>query len=218
MTMQTTNRRSALDACRFAELHNFTSDFAGILIVLLYYILALATIPSLPVSPSDQNADPKNCPCCMLRSDKMSAEQQYPGSALTGGLEGRNILPRVQDYATFTALSHSIPAPNSARRLRACVACKESKVRCNRDEERLDDGCERCVKARRQCIVSASARNKRPRRNISNVASLESKVDALVAALKEKQAGDGEEHRVGSPADPASGQTNALSKDYNYGP
>jgi hypothetical protein len=147
----------------------------------------------------------------------MSAEQQQrPGSALTGGLEGRTILPLLQDHTTSMSPSHSMPAPNSARRLRACVACKESKVRCKRDEERPQDSCERCVSAGRQCIVSASARNRRPRRNISNVASLESKVDALVAALKEKQAGDVEEHRVESPIEPGSGQTNILSKDYKY--
>jgi hypothetical protein len=151
-----------------------------------------------------------------LGSDKMSAEQQRPGSALTGGLEGRGIQPRVQDHATFTSSPHLMPPPNSARRPRACVACKESKVRCKRDEERPGDSCERCVSGGRQCIVTASARNKRPRRNISNVASLETKVDALVAALKEKQAVDVEEHRVGSPDDSISGQTKVLSKNYKY--
>jgi hypothetical protein len=141
----------------------------------------------------------------ILVPDNMSAEQQRPGSALTGGLEGSKTLPRLQDHVTFTSPSDSIPATNVARRLKACVACKESKVRCKRDEERPEASCERCVSAGRQCIASASARNKRPRRNISTVASLESKVDALVAAMKEKQAGDVEEHRGASPADPMLG-------------
>lgn len=135
----------------------------------------------------------------------MSEEQQRPGSALTGGLEGSKILPRLQDHVTFSSPSDSIPATNIARRLRACVACKESKVKCKRDEERPEASCERCVSAGRQCIASVSARNKRPRRNISTVASLESKVDALVAALKEKQAGDVEEYRGMSPVDPMLG-------------
>ena len=204
--MQMTNRQSARDAGRFAELHKFQLRLCRDSHCVIY-LTRLAFRPKF-----------RSEGLSLLVSANISTEQQQqrPGPALTEGLDGRTILLPLQDHATFTSPSHSMPAPNSARRLRACVACKESKVRCKRDEERPEDSCERCVSAGRQCIVSASARNRRPRRNISNVASLESKVDALVAALKEKQPGDVEEHRVGSPIDPGSGQTNVLSKNYKY--
>lgn len=198
--MQTTNRQSARKYRPIRRVAQSQLRLAGIRNGL--YILH----PSL----SEQNADPKKLN--LLVPANMSAEKQPPGSALTGGLEGRRILPHVQDYATYTSPSASIPAPNIPRRLRACVACKESKARCKRDEERPEDSCERCISAGRHCILSASARTKRPRRNISTVASLESKVDALVAALKEKQAGDVEEHKLGSPVDSVLGQTNVLSQ------
>lgn len=118
----------------------------------------------------------------------------------------RKLLSPELDPAIYRSSSQPAPGHDSARRLRACVACKASKIRCKRDEDRPGDACDRCVSVGRQCVVSTPARNKRPRRNISTVASLESKVDALVAALKEKQAGDEEDHRLGSLIVPASGQ------------
>jgi hypothetical protein len=142
----------------------------------------------------------------------MLTEQQLHESALMGGLEGREILPRGQDRTVLASSSDLKAGPDSARRLRACVACKESKVRCKRDENRPGDACERCVSAGRQCIVSERAKNKRPKRNTGTVASLESKVDALVAAMKVTQAGGVEDRVQGSPIDPTLGWPNSLLK------
>jgi hypothetical protein len=141
----------------------------------------------------------------------MSTEQQHSGSALLGGSEHHTVLPSVPEHTILASASDATPGLDSARRLRSCVACKTSKVRCRRDGNRPADACGRCVSTGRECIVMARAKSKRPRRNISTVASLESKVDALVAALKVTQTGGFGDRRLESPIDSVSGQLKSHS-------
>lgn len=136
----------------------------------------------------------------------MSAEQQNISSAPAEGLDGPSNLFSMQNQA-ISSSPQSIPGPNSSRRPRACLPCRESKLRCKRNEERPTDDCERCISAGRECIIPAASRRKRQRRNVSNVASLESKFDALVAALKHNQEGDVDQNAVENPTDSASGES-----------
>jgi Fungal Zn(2)-Cys(6) binuclear cluster domain len=137
----------------------------------------------------------------------MSAEQAPTRPVRTERLEGHSRPPRIQNHTISTSSPQPLPAPNSSRRLKACISCRGSKLRCKRNEERPEDSCDRCISAGRQCIIPAPARKRRPRRNISTVASLESKVDALVAALKQKQAGHAEGNGGESPLDSLSGES-----------
>lgn len=148
----------------------------------------------------------------------MSVEQEPERHVGTGRWDGRSNLPYVENHEVSTGSSQPILVPNDSRRLRACLSCRDSKLRCKRNEESPEDGCERCVGTGRQCIVPAPVRKRRPRRNISTVASLESKVDALLVALKQKQAGEIEDNEGQSSLDFLPGESIIFWKgETSYG-
>ncbi|KAI5288077.1 hypothetical protein KEM54_005493, partial [Ascosphaera aggregata] len=91
--------------------------------------------------------------------------------------------------------------PN-VRRSRACEACRHLKVRCIPDPDSLDGACRRCVRGKRECIVTAPAR-RRPKRTDARVVELERQIEFLKASLEESrsliEAEKGREHPQGSP-------------------
>ena len=71
---------------------------------------------------------------------------------------------------------------NDLKRLRACEACRQLKVRCEPEDNGTPGSCKRCAKANRQCVVTVPSR-KRQKKTDSRVAELEKKIDALTASL-----------------------------------
>lgn len=76
----------------------------------------------------------------------------------------------------------SLPADGRLRKLRACEACRRLKVPCHREDTASEAPCQRCVKAKRQCLVTISKR-KRQRQTTSREAELEMKIDTLINSL-----------------------------------
>ncbi|PTU21624.1 hypothetical protein P175DRAFT_0193252 [Aspergillus ochraceoroseus IBT 24754] len=68
-----------------------------------------------------------------------------------------------------------------AREPKACRACAYAKVKC---EAQTVEGCKRCLRLKRQCIMQAPGAHKRkPQRPSSDVARLERKIDSMAAFL-----------------------------------
>ena len=74
------------------------------------------------------------------------------------------------------------------KRFKACVGCRELKLRCKRFDENPNISCERCVGTGRECIVPATVRRKRKagKGTVEIVAALEEKIDALVKMADRK--------------------------------
>jgi hypothetical protein len=140
-----------------------------------------------------------------------AVRQESPNAKQRDSLKGQT---NMSDYGTDQQ-RQSTSQSHLPRRLKACVCCRELKLRCKRNDERPEDGCERCINARRQCIAPepAKRRPKVPRKNVSSsVASLESKLDALAAALDERR-GVNQERQLGDMImEPELGQLSVLSE------
>jgi hypothetical protein len=80
----------------------------------------------------------------------------------------------------------SAPVSTVSKRLRACLGCRESKLRCKRSEENPHLGCERCLASRRECIIPAP-RKRDKKTGKATVAVLEKRIDALLASLTDKR-------------------------------
>jgi hypothetical protein len=80
----------------------------------------------------------------------------------------------------------SAPISVVSKRLRACLGCRESKLRCKRSEENPHLGCERCLASRRECIIPAP-RKREKKTGKATVAVLEKRIDALLASLTDKR-------------------------------
>ena len=87
------------------------------------------------------------------------------------------------------------PHANSNKKPRACESCRSLKVRCDSDPSDPEGPCRRCVKARRQCVVTQPTR-KRQKKTDSRVAELERKIDALAASLHASRGGLGAGYAV----------------------
>jgi hypothetical protein len=101
------------------------------------------------------------------------------------------------------------------RRFKACAQCREQKLRCKRNDERPEDGCERCIEAGRQCIVRERVKKTNAgvaRNRVSSVAQLESKLDALIAALAERTDSEPEGKASNNSGHSQSGKTNSSSR------
>jgi Fungal Zn(2)-Cys(6) binuclear cluster domain len=79
--------------------------------------------------------------------------------------------------------------PKDLKRPRACEACRQLKVKCELDDNNPAAPCKRCLKAGRQCVITAPNR-KRQKKADSRVAELEKKIDALTASLAARGGGD----------------------------
>ncbi|KAF2862602.1 hypothetical protein K470DRAFT_255890 [Piedraia hortae CBS 480.64] len=95
-------------------------------------------------------------------------------------------------------------AEEEAKRQRACEACRALKVRCDRGSD--DSPCKRCEKARRECVITQPSR-KRQKKSDRRVAELETKVDALTAALQHPSA----QHRRPTTSQPATPESATMS-------
>ncbi|KAI9773178.1 MAG: hypothetical protein M1840_008299 [Geoglossum simile] len=85
--------------------------------------------------------------------------------------------------------ANAIATPgNDPKRSRACESCRGLKVRCELNTSNPEGACKRCVKAGRDCIVTAPSR-KRQKKTDSRVAELEKKIDALTASLVATKSG-----------------------------
>lgn len=73
------------------------------------------------------------------------------------------------------------------KRPRACEACRHLKVRCIPSPDSTDGACRRCVRGKRQCIVTAPTR-RRPKRTDAKVVELEKQIEALKTSLEESRA------------------------------
>ncbi|EXJ88469.1 hypothetical protein A1O1_05399 [Capronia coronata CBS 617.96] len=85
------------------------------------------------------------------------------------------------------------------KRSRACVACRNMKIRCLAVEGQ--EACSSCAKVNRQCIMPGPPRKRQ--RTVHKVAELEKKINALTDALLAK----------GQRADPASSSYESPDKD-----
>ncbi|KJX97653.1 hypothetical protein TI39_contig475g00013 [Zymoseptoria brevis] len=69
---------------------------------------------------------------------------------------------------------------------RSCASCRSHKVRCIPDENN-PASCQRCVRARRECVFTPVQRRKQRVRTDTRVAELEKEMRAMRAALKQKE-------------------------------
>jgi hypothetical protein len=111
----------------------------------------------------------------------MSYESSNEDDALVDG-SGVDHGPIPSSFST----QQSAPALAVSKRLRACLGCRESKLRCKRNEENPHLGCERCLASRRECIIPAP-RKRDKKTGKATVAVLEKRIDALLASLKDKR-------------------------------
>jgi hypothetical protein len=95
----------------------------------------------------------------------------------SGGTASRHVAA----YSTFDAQQHP-SALTVSKRLKACIRCRDLKLRCKPIEGHSNTGCERCVAARRECIFPVAARRSR-KAGKGTVAALEQRVDALVSKV-----------------------------------
>ena len=73
--------------------------------------------------------------------------------------------------------------PKRQKRSRACVACRQMKIRCLPVEGQ--EACSACAKVNRQCIMPGPPRKRQ--KTVHKVAELEKKINALTDALLAKQ-------------------------------
>ncbi|KAF2469107.1 uncharacterized protein BDR25DRAFT_51123 [Lindgomyces ingoldianus] len=126
--------------------------------------------PHLAQAPPPSNLDP-------------ALEQTSPA-----GLEGPS--DEHDDSDVDHEGTHDTPgsakSPGDLKRARACDSCRGLKVRC--DQQRPDQPCKRCEKAKRPCVTTPPTR-KRQKKADSRVAELERKIDALTATLHAQKGG-----------------------------
>jgi hypothetical protein len=111
----------------------------------------------------------------------MSYESSNDDDALVDG-NGVDHGPIPSSFST----QQSAPVSAVSKRLRACLGCRESKLRCKRSEEDPHLGCERCLASRRECIIPAP-RKREKKTGKATVAVLEKRIDALLANLTDKR-------------------------------
>jgi hypothetical protein len=87
--------------------------------------------------------------------------------------------------------------PKRQKRSRACVACRNMKIRCLPVEGQ--EACRACGKVNRQCVMPGPPRKRQ--KTVHKVAELEKKINALTDALLAKQAEAGKADDDLSPKD-----------------
>ncbi|KAJ4296146.1 hypothetical protein N0V88_004850 [Collariella sp. IMI 366227] len=87
------------------------------------------------------------------------------------------------DYeGAHTQDSNQPPGADPNKKPRACESCRHLKVRCDPNPNGPDIPCRRCLKAKRECIVTEPTRKKQKKTD-SRVTELERKIDVLTACL-----------------------------------
>ena len=98
--------------------------------------------------------------------------------------------------------------PKRQKRSRACVACRNMKIRCLPVEGQ--DACNACSKVNRQCVMPGPPRKRQ--KTVHKVAELEKKINALTDALLAKQQQTTASDKPGDESPPRDPSTNSSSE------
>ncbi|KAL2134120.1 hypothetical protein VTI74DRAFT_943 [Chaetomium olivicolor] len=105
--------------------------------------------------------------------------------------------------------SHHPPGTDPNKKPRACESCRHLKVRCDPNPNGPDIPCKRCLKAKRECVVTEPTRKKQKKTDC-RVTELERKIDVLTACLHarggalvggEQASGEGRDGGMGAGGD-----------------
>lgn len=84
--------------------------------------------------------------------------------------------------STNANITDPVAGTDPNKKPRACEACRALKVRCDFPDPDAGPPCKRCLKTKKQCVVTQPSR-KRTKKTDSRVAELEKRIDALTAGL-----------------------------------
>ena len=98
--------------------------------------------------------------------------------------------------------------PKRQKRSRACVACRNMKIRCLPVEGK--EACLACSKVNRQCIMPGPPRKRQ--KTVHKVAELEKKINALTDALLSKQQSTDSGGKLAEESPPKDPSTNSSSE------
>lgn len=109
---------------------------------------------------------------------------------------------------------HDTEKPKRQKRSRACVACRNMKIRCLPVEGQ--EACKACSKVNRECVMPGPPRKRQ--KTVHKVAELEKKINALTDALLAKQQAEPSPPESTEKDQPTTASSVASRVEDNYNP